>query len=520
MVRFFSGLLLVFVCYLSGSLVLAATQDTSINMQVGLDTDPPTTPVLTSATPVSDDQIDLVWDPSTDDFALAGYTVERDGSHIATTTLTTYSDTGLLSSTTYSYLVRAFDTAGNISSSSNAIATTTLATPVTPPAATTSSSSASATTASGKLSLRGGLSWLTTATSAQFWWETNRPSRYVLRWGRTPGYELGAIATERYQESHEAFLTDLAPNTTYYYELAAYNPAVSIAQILKSGTFKTKSVVKATAPQNVSRLQSTVSGEDVLLTWKNPEMAQGYTVRVVRSHLGYPADPYDGMVIAQGRIDSWWDVSALRTYRTQFYTVFVVDDQGNVSSGALTVARAMTAEDLEVASSSESLPVPMPPDIVLPLLDPHQIIVVQGEVIQTFENETLTLDPDLPLTLSIPTAALPARLKSIIVTLTDPTDSRQSYRFLLRRNETGDAYETTLAPLLVQGRSLLLIEVFDLEAQMVGRYGRQVNFVEPSVTPEVVFPDVLYRHWIWLVGFLLLLVMVVYVVRWYRRLYP
>lgn len=507
--------ILVITSMFGGAFVFAASHDVIVRTQIGEDTTPPTTPILTSVTAISDDQIDLVWDPSTDDFILSGYTIERDGTHLATTTQTTYSDTGLAASTTYSYVIRAFDWMNNVSSSSNALATTTLAAPVVPPPATTSTSSRVAT-ASGKLSLRGELSVAVTPTSTRLAWQTNRPSRYILRWGRTTSYELGSIATERYSEGHVASLTDLSPNTTYYYELAAFNPAAPVAQILKSGSFKTASIITPTTPPNVTRLVAVVERNDVLLSWKNPTLIEGgYTVRVVRSHVGYPLDLQDGMVVAQGVMESWRDVSALSAYGIQFYTVFVIDGQGNVSSGALATARVATGQS---ATSSVLQPVEVPPDVVLPLLSPDQIVVSQGGVLHTFESEVLLLDPTQPILLTIPASALPARLKSIIVTLTDPTDSRRAYRFLLRLNQAGDAYETTLAPLSVQGTSLLLLEVYDLEAYMVGRYGRQVNFVAPAIVTEVLFPDVFYRYWPWMIAIILLLGGGVLVHRrWYVR---
>ena len=57
------------------------------------------------------------------------YQVFRGNSQVATSTQTTYADTGLTASTTYTYVVKAFDSSGNISASSTlAAATTTIAT--------------------------------------------------------------------------------------------------------------------------------------------------------------------------------------------------------------------------------------------------------------------------------------------------------------------------------------------------------------------------------------------------------
>ena len=82
-----------------------ATSEFNIRVFGGSDTQPPTTPTLLSATAISPTQVDLSWTPSTDNFILSGYVVTRGSSTIATTTLTTYSDTGLSASTTYEYSV-------------------------------------------------------------------------------------------------------------------------------------------------------------------------------------------------------------------------------------------------------------------------------------------------------------------------------------------------------------------------------------------------------------------------------
>lgn len=57
----------------------------------------------------------LTWAASTDNVGVSGYYVYRDGSMIAVTSGTTYSDKGLSRRTGHSYTVRAFDAAGNVS---------------------------------------------------------------------------------------------------------------------------------------------------------------------------------------------------------------------------------------------------------------------------------------------------------------------------------------------------------------------------------------------------------------------
>ncbi len=100
------------------------------------DTTPPTAPSGLNATAISTAQINLSWTASTDNVGVTGYFVEQcQGSgctsfvQIASLagTVLTYSATGLMASTSYSYRVRATDAAGNLSSYSNTSSAITLA---------------------------------------------------------------------------------------------------------------------------------------------------------------------------------------------------------------------------------------------------------------------------------------------------------------------------------------------------------------------------------------------------------
>jgi glucose/arabinose dehydrogenase/chitodextrinase len=109
------------------------------------DTTPPSAPTGLSGTAVGSGRIDLGWTASTDDVGVAGYRVERcqgtgctNFAQIAAPTATSYSDTGLASSTTYRYQVRAVDAAGNLGPYSAVATVITPATgDTTPPSAPT-----------------------------------------------------------------------------------------------------------------------------------------------------------------------------------------------------------------------------------------------------------------------------------------------------------------------------------------------------------------------------------------------
>src|SRR5262249_10652654 len=76
-----------------------------------IDTTPPTVPTGLTAVAISSGQINLSWNPSSDDVGVAGYNVYRDGVQIPGTFGTTFQDTGLTSATPHSYTVAAYDAA-------------------------------------------------------------------------------------------------------------------------------------------------------------------------------------------------------------------------------------------------------------------------------------------------------------------------------------------------------------------------------------------------------------------------
>lgn len=76
---------------------------------------------------MTDDLVTIDWNASTDDNAVTGYRVLRDGNVVAQTGVTTHTDRDLSPNTTYTYRVQATDAAGNWSNQSSALNVTTAA---------------------------------------------------------------------------------------------------------------------------------------------------------------------------------------------------------------------------------------------------------------------------------------------------------------------------------------------------------------------------------------------------------
>jgi RTX calcium-binding nonapeptide repeat (4 copies) len=78
-------------------------------------------------------RVQLTWSPSTDEGSSISYRVYRNGAQVATTSATAWTNTGVAAATTYTYIVRAIDSAGNLGGASPAVTVTTPPADTTPP---------------------------------------------------------------------------------------------------------------------------------------------------------------------------------------------------------------------------------------------------------------------------------------------------------------------------------------------------------------------------------------------------
>jgi len=470
-----------------------------VSTRVGSDTIPPSTPLLRDVVPVSTSRINVTWDVATDNYLLSGYRLFRDGIQIATTTQTSFTDTGLAASTTYAYTVEAFDSSLNISSTSPSMATTTFAVPDTPPVVPVGTTTNTHKTSSTMLLVLQSFSLTPTERAAEIKWQTNINVRYVISWGRTTSYELGTVSTSLFKQAHVTTLENLEPGTRYWYQVQVEDTA-GVMQVMKTGEFATIPAFQSVAPTNVRNITVAVTDTDVRLDWVNPELSPGSKVRVVRNYLFYPFSTTDGALVYEGDGTSVIDTSALQEHPFQYYTIFVIDAAGAVSSGAVVVASRVpgipsassstipTSPTSTVASSSVTVP-----DSILDesgdvaVLHADAVFIRQGLVVQHFSNG-MKLDADIPYTVYIPVVAVVTHLKSILVSIKDPTDQRIVTTYLLKLNKNGDAYAADIESPHVIGVAGMTVEVFDFTQASVRRLTAPIIFVA-SQNATRMFPD-------------------------------
>ncbi len=166
------------------------------NANLLLDKQAPTAPKNLSVTHKTDKQIMLSWEDSVDEYStkynnvgLAGYDIYKDGKYFASTrAINTYVISGLKSGTTYQFLVKAKDLAGNCSNCSNKLTVRTLYSNDAPSNLALKKSVKTSTTASGyspSLAVDGKVTtkWISTKAYGSEWITVDFGKNYeVSRW--------------------------------------------------------------------------------------------------------------------------------------------------------------------------------------------------------------------------------------------------------------------------------------------------------------------------------------------------
>lgn len=442
-----------------GTTVFGASDTFRVQTLIGDDMTPPTIPTSLVALPVATTQINLSWGSSTDDFFLSGYTVYRDDIQIATTTGTTYADTGLTPSTMYAYYVTAFDSFANVSASSTVVSTTTLTPSV--PSATSSPS----TVRYGSL-IRNPFEIITlevipNQTSAIIRYDTQGFVRSIVHWGKSISYETGSLVEHTFSTHHEIEIHDLVPNTRYFFSIEGEGNR-GVVGLLTENNFMTLPTEDITPPANVRNVRAVRDGQDIKITWDNPSDPDFDHARVLRSTLFYPSDSADGWVIFDGTGERAIDTRVALPNTRHFYTIFAYDKKGNISSGAVVSigipSDSGTSSEVIVIDTTKN-------ELHLLLSDIH--LYQNGEPI--FEQSGVhAIDGSSQFIFEIPYERLPEHLKTIMVTVTDTIHPNLSFTFLLRANAEKTAYRAILAPLGVSGMYSFQVSVFDYKTAQVG----------------------------------------------------
>jgi fibronectin type 3 domain-containing protein len=275
------------------------------------DTTPPTAPVVV-ATPISGTQVGLTWSGATDNVAITRYTVFRDGKKVINLagSIAAYTDTGLISMTTYTYTIRASDAAGNQSVPSVPVIATTLDS--VPPSAPTALTAA-----------------LVTGPAASLAWTASTDNvgvtGYVVF---RNGVQVGSVGP-----SPTSYSDPLPGAGTFTYTVKATDAAGNISAASNQRSVSIADVTPPTAPTDLAA--NPFAATEIDLGWTASTDDVGVT-----SYLVYRGTSQIATVTAG---TGYKDMSAAPN-TTYSYTVKAADAAGNLSDPSV-AASATTPAD-------------------------------------------------------------------------------------------------------------------------------------------------------------------------------
>jgi lysophospholipase L1-like esterase len=221
--------------------ISAASSVASATTTASTDTTAPTVPTAVDAVATSATQVAVTWTASTDAVGVTGYRVLRDGILIGTPTATSYTDTTVSASSSYTYTVQAYDAAGNVSASSTGDTVTTPAASgdVSAPTVTLGSPSSGATL-TGTVAVTGTASDNTGVTSVSILLNGSSVLGFATITGGSWSYSWNTTTTANGTWSLTARAADAAGNLTSTSAISvtvsnAVNVADPAAVILEPG---------------------------------------------------------------------------------------------------------------------------------------------------------------------------------------------------------------------------------------------------------------------------------------------
>lgn len=231
--------------------VSAASSALNITTNAATDTTAPSAPTGLTSPSKTDTSVSLSWTASTDNVGVTGYDVYKGATLAGSTTgATTFTATGLIASTAYSFTIKAKDAAGNVSAASSALSVTTNAA-----ADTTAPSAPTGLTSPSK-----------TATSVNLSWTASTDNVGVTGYDVYSGSTLAGSTTG----ATTFTATGLTASTAYSFTVKAKDAAGNISAASSALNVTTSAASGANLLQNAGFDTDNGSGQPASWTVEQP----------------------------------------------------------------------------------------------------------------------------------------------------------------------------------------------------------------------------------------------------------
>lgn len=452
-------------------------------------------PTNLTATVISSTQINLNWDSTPEaDY----YKIYRNGSFIASTTQLSHADTGLSPATNYVYYVTAVDASGVESPQSNSVSVTTLAEAV---PSEEQKIPSSIIPYNLFLTINNNQEY-TNSLDAILFVSAQEAVQMVV--SNNP--EFSGAVWEKYQTLKIWQLTDGEGRKEVFIKFRSLSGAIS--EIISDSI-----IFDSTAPFNVSNLEATATNRKIFLKWENPPDKDFSGVRIVGSTEFYPSSPEEGILVYQGKGESFSAVGLTNGLR-YYYTIFAYDQAGNLSSGAV-VSGIPFEEGIPLPPVPSPPPSPTVPEIEKLTFQDFDFQQA-GERIVFEEEAVIKVKAEESLTISLDYEKVPEVLKTIMVTL---EKENKSFSFLLRIDSQKTKYQAVLLAPSEAGVYNLTFDIFDYKNQNLKKISGYLKVEkEPELPLYYLIPVPWYKNLkIWFSALLIILILVISYLVWRAR---
>lgn len=324
----------------------------------------------------------------------------------------------------------------------------------------------------------GNLNVTTSSNSATINWVTDELATYRVIYGTTTEYLSGSIAKDRYATTHSALVSDLAPNTTYYFSVRAIDQSGN--ESVYTGVFITLVPPDTEAPSNVSEFIALPQINKIQLTWNNsPEPDFSY-VRIIKSEKFFPTDPLNGEVIYQGKGTSFIDTNVVPGV-IYFYAAFAKDYAGNYSSGSVAYTMIPSSDDLNKDPNAPTVDIQLPfvstpPQLPIPF---HDFLVSDNQGSQiSLEDSEIPVGQSLEI--AIPKEKLPNDGAFLTLTVSDEGKKNTPSTYLFAYDEVNENYKVKTPAFKTVKRYSLVVTVFSSSKLIIEKVIGKVEVVKEA----------------------------------------
>src|SRR2546426_73745 len=314
----------------------------------------PSPPMGLAATAVSSSQINLSWTaPNNGGSAITGYKIERsaDGGSTWSTlvantgiTGTTYSDTGLARTTTYTYRVSAINSVGTSSPSNTASATTSVV-----------SSPPSGLAATAASSSQINLSWAAPADNGG-----SAITGYKIESSTNSGSTWSVLVSNTGSTGTAYSDTGLSPSTTYSYRVSAINsvgtstPSNTASATTQSATTSGNTTTSSIVLNGIQSTSGTVSSAPYQITLSNFNAGTGNNRLLV---VGVEANNSPVTSVTFGGVQLTSAVSSFYNNDVEFWYLTNPSGTGNIVV-TMTGSTSVVVGAYSISGVNQTTPIP------------------------------------------------------------------------------------------------------------------------------------------------------------------